>query len=198
MAASREVERASLVVGVTGHRDIPERDPGVRAAVREVLVRLGAPSQPITLISCLAEGADRLVARVAVEELGARLVAPLPLEPEDYERDFATQESREEFRRLLRVAERCFVVRGGGGAAGPRSRGYACAGAWLVANSSVLIALWDGEPARGAGGTAELVEWAVSGRFPSTLERCAGGRPAAARVIHVEPSTCRVSELPRR
>jgi hypothetical protein len=193
-------ERATggLVVGVTGHRDIAEDDLNVRAAVREVLVRLGAPERTVTVLSCLAEGADRLVARVAVEELGAHLVAPLPLEPEEYENDFATDESRQEFRRLLRLADRCFVVRGGEWATEARSRGYACAGAWVVANCGVLLALWDGEPARGAGGTGELVEWVLSGTLPPRLEQCAGGPPSALRVIHVEPTTCRVSDLPRR
>jgi len=197
-SGSAEPRTRGLVLGVTGHRDISEADHNVRAAVREVLIRLGATEQPVTLVSCLAEGADRLVAQVTVEELGARLVAPLPLEPEEYEKDFGAEESKEEFRRLLRLADRCFVVRGGEWASEARSRGYACAGAWVVANCGVLLALWDGEPARGAGGTGELVEWVLSGALPPRLERCAGGPPVASRVIHIEPATCRVSELPRR
>ena len=39
------------------------------------------------VLSALAEGADRLVARVALAQ-GVKLVAPLPLPIEEYRRDF--------------------------------------------------------------------------------------------------------------
>src|SRR5262249_56005815 len=42
---------------------------------------------PIVVLSALAEGADRLVARVALAH-GAYLIAPLPMPLEEYRRDF--------------------------------------------------------------------------------------------------------------
>ncbi len=74
----------------------------------------------LVVVSALAEGADRLVAeevlaagaglgpgprRMAPEtvlgDLDTRLEVALPLRQPDYEEDFKTEESKEEFRRLL-------------------------------------------------------------------------------------------------
>src|SRR5262245_23373182 len=86
--------RLPLVIGVTGHRDLRDQDvPELERQVAAVIARLrrdylgGDRSTPIVILSALAEGADRLVARVALAE-GARLIAPLPLPPDEYRRDF--------------------------------------------------------------------------------------------------------------
>ncbi|MBC7286792.1 MAG: hypothetical protein H5T86_01865 [Armatimonadetes bacterium] len=50
-------------------------------------------------------GADGLVARVVLAREGARLIVPLPLPVEEYLEDFATEESKAEFRELLGRAE---------------------------------------------------------------------------------------------
>ena len=84
-----------LIVGVTGHRDLrPEDLHALEGLVRRVIeeVKDAHPHTPLLLLSPLAEGSDRLVARVALE-LGVRLVVPLPLPLELYEQDFASDES---------------------------------------------------------------------------------------------------------
>jgi hypothetical protein len=68
-----------LIVGVTGHRDlVPDEAPAIRALVRSFLVQLRErfPDRPLQLLSPLAEGADRLVADVALE-LGFALATPI-------------------------------------------------------------------------------------------------------------------------
>lgn len=99
---SREpVPALPLVLGITGHRDLREEDrEALEAFVGGVFTDLRAryPRTPLTLLSPLAEGADRLAARVALES-GVRLIVPLPMPRELYERDFPT--SRAEFDRLL-------------------------------------------------------------------------------------------------
>ena len=158
-----------LIVGVTGHRDLPGDVLPLEAAVRHVLseLKLRHASSRIVLLSSLAEGADRLVARIALE-LQISLVVPLPLEQPDYESDFATPESLAEFRSLLERADASFVVppplakpsdRHDRGA---RSHAYANCGAYIVRKSVELIALWDGvsEPRRG---TAEVVSFQLDG-----------------------------------
>ena len=63
-----------LVIGVTGHRDlIPEERDKLEQAVREVLNQLRGecPDTPFVVISALAEGADRLVTKIACKEYGA-------------------------------------------------------------------------------------------------------------------------------
>jgi hypothetical protein len=152
-----------LVVGLGGHRDLRDQDvPILEARMGQVLtdLRRQLPHTPITLLSSLAEGADRLGARVALAH-GCRLVAPLPLPREDYERDFATAASRAEFAELLARADAWLVVP----ADGPcnREHHYARAAAWMARRSQLVVALWDGRPARGEAGTGALVRFALEG-----------------------------------
>jgi hypothetical protein len=84
--------RLPIVIGVTGHRHLRAADlPTLREHVRGLFrqLRRRYPATPLRILTALAEGADRLVAEVALEE-GHEVLAPLPLEPADYERDFPT------------------------------------------------------------------------------------------------------------
>src|ERR1700743_2386768 len=84
-----------LVIGVTGHRDLKPQDvPLLEKEVRTIITRLrrdyfggSTDTTPFVLISALAEGADRVVARVALS-MGLKLIAPLPLPVEEYRKDF--------------------------------------------------------------------------------------------------------------
>ncbi len=149
------------VVGVTGHRDLlPDDVPRLEEVVAGLLAEL---SPPPMVLSALAEGADRLVARVALR-CGAALVVPLPFPPDDYEADFADQASKREFRELLAAAAESFVVPGA--CAGERREaGYLRVGRELVARSRLLLALWDGEHLAAAGGTSDVVRM-CRGRTP--------------------------------
>ncbi len=158
-----------MIIGVTGHRDLPSDSGPLEGAVRKLLAELTSryPSTRVVLLSSLAEGADRLAARIALE-LGMSLVVPLPLARSDYESDFATPESLEEFRSLLARADAAFVVTplreaaSNGGARSARSHAYANCGAYIVRKSIEIVALWDGvsDPPRG---TAEVVSFQLDG-----------------------------------
>lgn len=83
-----------VVIGVTGHRvlrDLESVSRNVDLALTSI--RQNFPADDFKILSPLAEGADRLVARQAMRLLSARLVAPLPLESADYLRDFETETS---------------------------------------------------------------------------------------------------------
>src|SRR5438876_1031333 len=87
-------DRLPLVIGVTGHRDLRDEDVlELERLVATILTRMrsdylgGDEETPVIVLSALAEGADRLVARVALAH-GAWLVAPLPIPLEEYRRDF--------------------------------------------------------------------------------------------------------------
>ena len=78
-----------------------------------------------------------------------------------------------------------------------RNQQYAWASAYVAQNSGVLFALWDGEPARGVGGTAYAVDWFLAGRTPRryAMSRARLRRGPAAvqrRLIHVNPETLAV------
>jgi hypothetical protein len=173
LPAEHETALIPIVVGVTGHRDLrPEDIPGLEKKVRRIFqfLRDKYPQTPLLVLSPLAEGADRLVARVALAHFGTRLIAPLPVSQGEYEKDFTQPGSLEEFRTLLGKGS-CLslpLVKGntekGISQYGPeRDRQYAQAGAYIVRNSQVLIALWDGRQTGMEGGTAQIVTFAMNG-----------------------------------
>jgi hypothetical protein len=167
--ANGESQQVPLVIGVTGHRDaICGEQNALRNAVREVLrdVRQQCPQTPITILSALAEGADRLVASIACDEFGAELIAPLPFPAHFYEQDFPDPQSREQFRSLLRRARYSFAVpmQAGNdernvGESERRSVQYEAVGKYIAAHSLVLIALWNGVNTMERGGTWQVVRF---------------------------------------
>ncbi|MCK9686105.1 hypothetical protein [Scleromatobacter humisilvae] len=184
-AESPAIDRLPMIIGVTGHRDLVETEiEPLKAAVRDCLMQLRqlCPDTPLILLSSLAEGADQLVAGVALD-MGIRLVAPLPMEIPEYEKDFRHDadavpgpDTSDKFEALLKRANPRFalpLVAGNNGASisqqGPaRDAQYAQAGAYIVRNSHVLLALWDGhtpevEP---VGGTAHVVRYRLDGLPP--------------------------------
>lgn len=115
------------------------------------------------VVSSLAKGADRIVARVAMDSLGASLEVVLPFSVEDYRLDFNTSADLAEFDELYNKADQktnhAFEKE-----PAPTSRedGYRRAGEKVVESCEILIVVWDGQPERGKGGTAEIVEYALS------------------------------------
>jgi hypothetical protein len=162
-----------LVIGVTGHRDLRPEDRGqLEASVRQIIEKLAAdfPHTPLILLSSLAEGADRLVAEVALD-LGLELIVPLPMSREIYATDFSTAASREEFESLLQKARQWFelpIMKGTTQeevkARGPaRNIQYEQAGVYVVRHSHLLIALWDGVESHSVGGTCEVIKFQLEG-----------------------------------
>ncbi len=194
-------QTACLSVGVTGHRDIDPASPLLLHSLLEVLAEVGsvANGRPVEICSALAEGADRLVAEQAIRRLDAGLTAVLPMPAEEYEKDFADPGSVGAFRDLLGRARQVVELPVLGDRL-DRSRQYALAGAWLVVHCSVLVAIWDGRPPRGHGGTAEVVEWMTAGRIPQALGLNQAGTdralPADRILLRIEPGSGRICRLP--
>lgn len=143
-------------VGVTGHRDV-DRLGAVGPKVDDALgrlARLASDADPLVVVSSIAEGADRLVASSALAR-GWDLAVVLPLARAEYREDFATAESLAEFDDLLARALDVSEVPD----QPTRDDAYLAAGHAVVDASDVVLALWDGQPARGRGGTAEVVDY---------------------------------------
>ncbi|MGH8289721.1 MAG: hypothetical protein ACREV7_11955 [Steroidobacteraceae bacterium] len=178
--------RLPIVIAVTGHRHLRTADlPQHRGHVRDLFAQLRGRyrSTPLRIVSALAEGADRLVAEVALEE-GHELLVPLPLEVAEYERDFP--ESVAEFHALLRriPPEQVFVVAPEAGSDHGqltpherRERCYRAVDIFLAQQSHLLLALWDGRPTTSIAGTATVVRLKLEG--PSGAPE-AGLRPLDA------------------
>jgi hypothetical protein len=180
-------------IGVTGHRKLD--DPAalqvlVKKAIDAEVEKLfpaellkniendrQAGNAPISfcVVSPLAEGADRVVTRAILAYPDARLDAVLPMTIEDYREDFASEESQEEFAELLSRCRKPITLRtrriqdecsDAGGQAELRCNAYAQAGRYVVDHCDVLIAVWDGQPSRRSGGTAEIVQYALEQNRP--------------------------------
>jgi hypothetical protein len=166
-----EPHRLPIIVTVSGHRDLrPEDEPVLRAAVRGILQQLRDtyPATPLVLLTPLAAGADRLVARVAIA-MGISFRVPMPLPEQEYRKDFDPAENAE-FDELIGLAgERYampFVDDNTADTVGEperRARQYAMVGAYIARASHVLIALWNGKPSTTVGGTAQIVGYRLRG-----------------------------------
>ena len=140
-------------IGVTGHQKIahPENWTWVESELKEVLSRF---EPPLIGLSCLASGADQLFAR-AILEVGGQLHAILPFP--GYE-DVFEGEARFEYLNLLDKATATVCLERTGRS---DEEAYWLAGKALVEQSDVLIAVWDGMPAEGLGGTGDVVSFAL-------------------------------------
>ena len=202
----------AIVVSVTGHRNLGRTARRVARCVASECIRLREkyPTRKFIVISPLAEGADQIVARIAVDLLDARLVVPIPLpldHPKGYLEDFP--KSIKEFKRMLGKADEMFFAplrsRGSRWRAdkAAREKQYAWVGAYVAEHADILFAIWDGKPARGVGGTGQVVKWFLANHVPrahSTLISAqpagplAGGTPTL--LIHIDPKTGQIERRP--
>ncbi len=142
------------VVGFTGHRQLAG-EAKAAGYLREALAALrGEAAGEWIGVSSAAAGSDLLFAE-AVVEAGFSWEAVLPLPAIDFQKDFRPEDWRRA-EALLARAETVKVTATGG----DREEAYLNCGIETVNACDVFLALWDGEPARGRGGTAEIVAYA--------------------------------------
>jgi len=141
------------VLAVTGHMDLSEESvPLVRDELRRVLSEAAAQG-PLTALSCIARGADSLFAEAAFE-VGGDLVVVVP--SADYREAKVKPKDAALFDRL--VAEAAEVIVMPFRTAGREA--YEAANELLLERAEVLVAVWDGQPPTGKGGTGDMIEHA--------------------------------------
>jgi hypothetical protein len=139
-------------LGATGHQELPaDASQYVVERVREILEQC---VPPLRAISALAAGADQLVAR-EVLRVGGSLHAIVPAV--GYEATFPRAD-RPEYEQLLQQADDVTRLE----FPEPSEQAYWAAGKQVVDGCDILVAVWDGEPARGLGGTGDVVAYAES------------------------------------
>lgn len=188
--------RVTFRVGVTGAAALPDPEP-LQALAAAVLTdisdhvaacarhpsarRVYDPGPPLLrLISPLADGADRLVAAAAPD--GYQLDVVLPFPKDAYKATFnpdAHEEGVAAFDALLeRAGPRVLTLDGDTEDATDRRRGYEAVGRLVVRNCELLIAIWDDNtPAKGKGGTADTVQFAIRAGVPVWWIDAAGRHP---------------------
>jgi hypothetical protein len=94
-----------IVIGVVGHRGIrPDQREALKQTLKEIFdqFKRAYPKTPLVVLSALAEGADQVAARAALDA-GAFVRAPLPFPPEIYRQStsFDSDDGRRELDDLL-------------------------------------------------------------------------------------------------
>ncbi len=160
-----------MKAGITGHQEIGS--PGeiswvgnaLEGAIRDYSITLGYTS--------LAAGADQLFAELLQK---AKLSYIVIIPCTRYEDSFRNPECLEKYHALLAGATS--VVRLPSDI--PTEQAFWEAGQKVVSLSDIMFAVWDGLPAKGLGGTADVVHYARSQR---------------KRVIQINPREHLVSKI---
>ncbi len=158
-------------LGFTGHRQLAQSGV-VATAIVEVLdfLRKETPGEWV-ILSSVAEGGDQLFVREALQS-GHSWHAILPLPRNEFSKDFSP-EQWQEVEDLLQRAEHIQI----GSEMGNRDDAYLDCGMETVNGADVLLAVWDGDPARGRGGTADVIEYARSvGKAIIIIDATTGAR----------------------
>jgi hypothetical protein len=134
------------VVGVCGHQQLGSARESVEGLLKSVVDGFAAP---IAGVTSLAVGADQIFGE-AVLHRGGSLHAVIPCR--GYESTLSGA-GLDEYRRLLAAATDVAVL----DFAKPSEEAFLAAGRWVAEHCDVLLAVWDGAPSRGLGGTADIV-----------------------------------------
>jgi hypothetical protein len=206
--------KVSLVIAITGHRDLHPEDLGsLEAEVGKIFkdMRDAYPKTPLLLLSGLAEGADRLAVRAA-RAASVPYMAVLPMPEDLYRKDFGTSESISEFEEQWNNTNRRLVLplleasRAEVADQGPaRDLQYLRLGEFLVNYSQIMIAIWDKKRTGSAAASRALSRWcfrtnkwisAAKPALPRRLkacETCGSGRywfdGRIWRCVQCEPSS---------
>ena len=182
-----------LNIGITGHRAGALTAPVIRSldpVVDKVFRKLrnatlkvqksedgfcSVTPAELRLHTGLASGADQIAARWA-RSRGYNVTAVLPFEPDEYRKDFELDGEAADFDRALDAADEIVVLPGDRSDA---EGAYVLVGKQLIKAADIMIAIWDGEEARGPGGTAHVVALALKSSVPVIHIHI---RPASGRV----------------
>jgi hypothetical protein len=160
---------APLAIGITGHRleRLAESGSATLAfRIAEVIdvIERAAPGEHFRLVGSLAEGADTIAADAALSR-GWQLDTVLPFSRANYSNDF-DQAGAADLNARLRASTNVFELPGSRDELGGEGAAYERAGRVVLTQSDILLAVWDGDPPRGRGGTAQIVAEAVAHAVP--------------------------------
>jgi len=163
------------VIGFSGHRKLA--DPKVATdAIRKVFDRLAANHSPLASVSSAASGADTLfVEEVARRKLPCLLVLPFP--KTRFQQDF----SPADWQRILPFIENATRVEEVAGEESAQGA-YMEAGVMAADRADVMVAVWDGKPAAGFGGTGDVVAYVRELRKPLIVINPNSGEIAEERL----------------
>jgi hypothetical protein len=142
-------------LGVTGHQALDaDVEAWVRGELRAVVREAIGGGAELIGVTSLAPGADQWFAEEVVAA-GGRLEVVIPFV--GYEREIRDEAARAAYDRLLALAGKDVrwldMMK-------DREDSYLLAGKIVVHASEMIVAVWDGQPARSKGGTGDAVAYA--------------------------------------
>lgn len=153
-----------MKIGISGHQNLDNKSDWDWVKLQIDKIILTDLHSPLTGISSLAIGADQIFAKSILEHRG-KLIAIIPF-PE-YQETFLNPTDKELYFSILKVAKPVVLEK-----KGSSEQSFFEAGKKVVEMSDLMIAVWDGKPAEGLGGTADIV------RYVKQINK---------RLIHINP-----------
>lgn len=142
-----------MKVGITGHQNLGSAENitwlynTLTSTIKQYRIDMGLTS--------LAIGADQLFAET-LKAMHIRYIAIIPCD--GYEQTFTTSSDLEKFNSLLQRAIEIVHLPFDK----PSEEAFYEAGKHIVNSSDMVVAIWNGQPAKGLGGTGDIVKYAQS------------------------------------
>ncbi|MGH7494456.1 MAG: hypothetical protein ACREOO_18950 [bacterium] len=159
-----------MKAGITGHQNLGDEE--TVAWVTESLLNAITQHKVDYGFTSLAIGADQLFAQI-LRDRGIPYTTVLPCQK--IEKTFQTPAHLENYRRLLKNAASVETLN----FIEPAEIAFFEAGKRVIDLSEILVAVWNGLPAKGLGGTADAVKYALDQK---------------KSVVHINPITKQVIE----
>lgn len=145
-----------MKIGITGHQDLGDNEH-IGWSRNQILNEISNSNIELGY-SCLAVGADQLFALVLTDQ-NIPLIAIIPCR--NYESTIS-ESNKGLFETLLKKATSTIEL----DYPKPSEMAYYEAGKKVVQMSDLIFAIWDSKPAKGLGGTADIVHYAQQCQKP--------------------------------
>src|SRR5436853_157089 len=142
-----------MKVGITGHQNLGSAEN--ITWLSDTLKSIIKHNSIDTGLTSLAIGADQLFAET-LRDLHIRYVVIIPCD--EYEQTFTTTNDLIKYKSLLQNAFETIKLPFDK----PSEEAFFEAGKQIADASEMLIAIWNGQPAKGLGGTGDIVKYALS------------------------------------
>ncbi|WP_262152228.1 hypothetical protein [Chryseobacterium foetidum] len=141
-----------MILGITGHQKLENFDENwIIKEIRNFVLKNSVDKG----ISCLAIGADQLFCEELVNnKIDYDVIIPC----ENYLSTFKKKEDILKFTSLLGLSKNVLTLN----FEKPSEEAFYAAGQKILEYSTTIIAVWDGKPAKGLGGTGDIVKAALS------------------------------------
>ena len=144
-------------VGITGHRGLPDASAElVKSAIREIVREYCAGD--LVGISCIADGPDAWFAQAVIDHGGSLEIVV----PATRYRELLPEWHHATYDAMVSQASKVHET----GLTESDSHAHMTGSEILVRLSDEVLAVWDGLPARGYGGTADVMTFAENNGVP--------------------------------